>query len=246
MAFVLANLLPGWSNASSAHESSPNGHGLSVALKDTLLHRNKKYVASQYDFNTKCGDLIPGMEGHVLAVDLERQDCFPDESFDIVFTQDVLEHVHDAEKTFSEIARTLRPGGLHVFTVPTTSKQFGTFEAATRDSDGRVVLHAPAEVHGNPMGAGGSLLTRQWGYDIVDFIRNASGMVTNIIYVESEDLGIVDTEYREVFISQKAGTNPSFPHIGKYFRSSMGPCPERCYMCETARIQEVNTTADPI
>jgi 2-polyprenyl-3-methyl-5-hydroxy-6-metoxy-1,4-benzoquinol methylase len=73
---------------------------------------------------------------------------------DIVISQDVLEHVFDAPAVFREIARTLRPGGIHIFTVPTTSKQFPTFEAATRVDRGNgtfeVLLHAEPEVHGKP------------------------------------------------------------------------------------------------
>lgn len=71
---------------------------------------------------------------------------------DIVISQDVLEHVFDAPAVFREIARTLRSGGIHIFTVPTTSKQFPTFEAATRVDRGNgtfeVLLHAKPEVHG--------------------------------------------------------------------------------------------------
>ena len=36
---------------------------------------------------------------------------------------------------------------------------------------------------------GGSLLVRQWGYDIVDLIRSTCGMSTYIFYVDSEILG---------------------------------------------------------
>lgn len=36
---------------------------------------------------------------------------------------------------------------------------------------------------------GGSLLVRQWGFDIVDMIRSSSGMSTYIFYVDSEILG---------------------------------------------------------
>ena len=73
---------------------------------------------------------------------------------DIVISQDVLEHVFDATAVFREIERTLQPGGIHIFTVPTTSKQFPTFEAATRVDRGNgtfeVLLHAEPEVHGKP------------------------------------------------------------------------------------------------
>ena len=43
---------------------------------------------------------------------------FPDASFDVVVTSDVLEHVRLDERAHREIRRVLKPGGVHVFTVP--------------------------------------------------------------------------------------------------------------------------------
>ncbi len=44
---------------------------------------------------------------------------FPDRSFDLVITSDTLEHVPDWRAGLRETQRILRPGGRHVFTVPT-------------------------------------------------------------------------------------------------------------------------------
>jgi len=41
---------------------------------------------------------------------------------------------------------------------------------------------------GNPVG-GGSLLTRQWGYDIVSMIKNITDMDTYVFYIDSAVLG---------------------------------------------------------
>lgn len=43
---------------------------------------------------------------------------YPDDSFDYVTNFDVLEHVEDEQKTLSEIARVLRPGGKLAISVP--------------------------------------------------------------------------------------------------------------------------------
>lgn len=45
---------------------------------------------------------------------------FPDESFATVLSVSVLEHIPKVEKTFQEIFRVLKPGGLLIFTVPTS------------------------------------------------------------------------------------------------------------------------------
>ena len=40
---------------------------------------------------------------------------FDDNTFDLVITQDVLEHVLNPGKAFKEICRVLKPGGAHKF-----------------------------------------------------------------------------------------------------------------------------------
>jgi ubiquinone/menaquinone biosynthesis C-methylase UbiE len=42
---------------------------------------------------------------------------FPDQSFDVVLAQDILEHVRDPDATLREIRRVLRPGGVALVTV---------------------------------------------------------------------------------------------------------------------------------
>lgn len=213
LAFVLANLisLDGKKEALRIHESSPNPFGLSAQLK-TLFGSNS-YKASQYSPKISCGDPIDGSSA--ISLDLEQQSCIQDASFDIVVTQDVFEHIYNPKRAFAEIARTLQPGGFHIFTVPITSKSYPTFVAAERAESGDVLLHAPPEIHGNPMGAGGSLLTHQWGFDIVNVIQEASGMETYVIYVNGEIIGVNDAEYREIFVSRKPLTNGNFPHMWK-------------------------------
>ena len=49
---------------------------------------------------------------------------FPDESFDIVFSSNVLEHVPDLGNMHREIRRVLRPGGYCVHVMPTHSWRF--------------------------------------------------------------------------------------------------------------------------
>ncbi|WP_428678119.1 class I SAM-dependent methyltransferase [Reyranella sp.] len=48
-----------------------------------------------------------------------RQLSFPDASLDLVLTSDVLEHVMDPMKAHQEIARVLKVGGVHIFSMST-------------------------------------------------------------------------------------------------------------------------------
>jgi SAM-dependent methyltransferase len=51
---------------------------------------------------------------------------FPDHSFDVVFSSNVLEHVRDLGQLQAEIKRVLRPGGIGVHVLPTHAWRFWT------------------------------------------------------------------------------------------------------------------------
>lgn len=51
---------------------------------------------------------------------------FPDASFDIVFTSNVLEHVHDLGRLHGEVRRVLRPGGYCIHIMPSATWRLWT------------------------------------------------------------------------------------------------------------------------
>lgn len=175
------------------HESSPIQRGASLKLKNHC----KNYLASQYYPDTEYGTIVDGFRNE----NLESQ-TFADESFDLVITQDVMEHVYHPDRVFCEIARTLATGGAHIFTVPMINKYAKTEVWATLNSDGTPnFLHSP-EYHGNPVNPYGSPVTMHWGCDIVDYIYTASGLDTQIISRYDKHLGMMG-EYNEVLITRK-------------------------------------------
>lgn len=46
---------------------------------------------------------------------------YPDESFDLVFSDNVLEHLDQPQQVFAEVARVLKPGGCFLFKTPNKS-----------------------------------------------------------------------------------------------------------------------------
>ena len=177
---VLARAFPEWRNL-AIHESSPGARGASAKL----ARQCAGYVASQYWPDVPLGEARDG----VRCEDLERL-RFADASFDLHVTQDVLEHLFDPEAAFREIARTLRPGGAHVFTVPLVRGRNASVRRARREADGSVVHDAEPRHHGNPIDPNGSLVTMDWGWDICDWIHRASGLVTKILDRDDLEHGI--------------------------------------------------------
>jgi len=190
---TIEKYFPNWKDL-RIHESSPSSRrGASLKLKNNV----KNYVASYYYPNKPLGEVV----NNYLNQDLENQ-TFSDESFDIVITQDVMEHIFNPQKAFSEIARTLRPGGAHIFTVPIINKHNKTEVWATKGGDGTPLFTKTPEWHGNPIDSKGSPVTMHWGFDIVEFIKESSELETKIEFIDNLDLGI-QAEYIEVLVSKK-------------------------------------------
>jgi len=175
------------------HESSPAKRGASVRLKQQC----ERYLATQYFPHQTLGEIVNGFRNE----DLERQ-TFPDESFDLVITQDVMEHVYNPAAAFAEIARTLKKGGAHIFTTPLVNKFKKTEVWAKKGNDGKPIFLNTPEYHGNPIDPKGSPVTMHWGFDIVEFIRDCSGLETTIEYIDDLNYGI-RAEFIEVLVSIK-------------------------------------------
>ncbi|MBG84576.1 MAG: hypothetical protein CMJ40_08525 [Phycisphaerae bacterium] len=192
---TIDDLYPDW-RESSLHESSPGRRGASARL----ARQCADYTPSQYDPAIQLGEWDPTRRWR--NENLEKQ-TFADESFDLVISQDVMEHVFDIDSAFREIARTLKPGGAHIFTTPLVNgDSSGTRPAARLLEDGSVEYLEPPEYHGNPIDDEGSLVTWKYGYDIVDIIKEATGLETSIVQLDDMELGIKG-EYLEVLVTRK-------------------------------------------
>lgn len=191
---VIQTRYPNWREL-RIHESSPSSRGTSVKLAKECKH----YTASQYDPDLGFGNTHPS-QGY-RSENLEQQ-TFSDESFDIVVSQDVLEHIFDAEAAFRDIHRTLKPGGAHIFTTPLVNKEKPTQRRAELRPDGTVHHLFPPEYHGNPMSSEGSLVTFHWGFDIADFIQKSVSDDAEIIHPTNPHMGI-EAEYIEVVVQRK-------------------------------------------
>ena len=178
------------------HESSPGGRGVSVKLS-----REAAFYSSSHFFpNCELGAVH---EATGFRCENLEQLTFDDNEFDLFITQDVMEHIYAPEKAFNEIARVLKPGGAHIFTVPLINKSKVSERWAELGEDGKPKFLFEPEFHGNPVDQAGSPVTMHWGYDIVRHIYDYSGMPTTMLTIDNLQMGI-RAEYIEVLVSVKS------------------------------------------
>lgn len=189
---TLKRFYPTWENL-AIHESSPNNRASSNFLKTKC----KNYSSSQYFEDVPRGEYKNGERSEDLSAL-----TFEDSSFDLFITQDVFEHVMEPEKAFREIARVLRPGGAHLFSMPWYPELKTTRQRAKVKDGGIIHLEEPV-YHGNPIDREkGSLVTFDWGQDFVDIVYKASGLYT-MVYLQKDKMKGIEAEFLEIFISRR-------------------------------------------
>lgn len=98
---------------------------------------------------------------------------FPDNSFDLIGSFDVLQHVHEYEQAIGEFYRVLSVGGQLLLTAPFLAGSAKTLVRA-RIENGVTTHLEPAEYHGNPTKPRDGLLCYyHFGWDLLDTLRNA-------------------------------------------------------------------------
>jgi SAM-dependent methyltransferase len=192
LALVLTRQFPQW-RTRAIHESSPANRGISPKMKRECVN----YVASQYFPGKPLGETFGGFRNENLEML-----TFGDETFDLVVTLDVMEHVNKPDAVFREISRTLKPGGAYLFTVPTYKGRIVSERRALYKSDGSVEHMAEPEYHGNPVSDAGSLVTFHYGHDLAALIHQWSGMSTEVSRFHDHRHGIIG-EFTEVYTSWK-------------------------------------------
>jgi SAM-dependent methyltransferase len=173
-----------------------------------LHNQCANYIASQFFQDAELGSFVNGVRNENL-----EQLSFADNSVDLHVTQDVMEHIFNPDQAFREINRTLRPGGMHIFTVPLVQKLLPSKTRAF-STNGQVVHIEPEYYHGSPIGDGRALVTTDWGYDICQFIHTYTDSFTQIITIDDMRHGI-RAEYIEVLVTIKRAGRVELASIGR-------------------------------
>jgi len=94
---------------------------------------------------------------------------FADDSFDLVITSDVMEHIYDYKAAFAQVLRVLKPGGIHVFSIPTDWPLPEATQACVEIVDGVEHHLKPARYHKSGDGTPCIVYT-DFGADLIDIV----------------------------------------------------------------------------
>lgn len=126
-----------------------------VAPESPLSKHPSKRLCGQYINSYYAADCSSGYidENGKRCEDITAA-SFKDSSIDLIISSDVLEHVDNIDAAFEETLRVLKPGGMHLFTVPNCPK---TVRRATV-KDGNIEYFEEPEYHSDPLNPAGGIL----------------------------------------------------------------------------------------
>lgn len=183
----------GW-QSKVVHESSPADRHVSNRMRDLC----SDYIGTQFFPGVPAGQQHEGFR----CENLEGM-SFADNSIDLHCHLDVLEHVNQPNLCFSEMERTLKPGGKMVFTTPIYEGMLATERKGYYDEQYQVHFLGEPEYHGNPIDEKGAPVTFHYGQDFADMIllwtKNCS---VQEITLNDRRLGVLG-KFREVFVVTK-------------------------------------------
>jgi SAM-dependent methyltransferase len=150
----------------------------------------KNTIGSEY-----LGDAIPF--GSKNKSGIQNEDLcnlsFDNESFDILVSLDVLEHIPNHEKAFRECSRVLKPGGRMMWSVPFIPNSAKNSIRA-KLTNGEIEHILPPEYHGDPLSDKGVLCFQHFGWEMLEQVRQAGFRDAYAICYFSTEFGYLGGE----------------------------------------------------
>lgn len=139
-----------------------------------LLGKARRYEQSFYDPDLPSGATRDGMSCQDLMAT-----SFADNSFDLIVTSDIFEHIRKPFLGFAEMRRILRPGGVHVWSVPIGMPPPQETRARVDTSGPEDIMLLPPVYHGSG-DDNLSLVYTDFGRDI-GLLLSAIGLPTSVV-----------------------------------------------------------------
>lgn len=93
------------------------GAGKSLVIENRLVDKGCSYACDRLDIDD-CSADHPNVENCYCGCSVEHMETIESESYDLVFSNYLLEHIEHVDAAAFEISRVLKPGGLFVASIP--------------------------------------------------------------------------------------------------------------------------------
>jgi SAM-dependent methyltransferase len=169
------------SEKSQAFIYNTEAHG----VLHNILCKTKNYVCSEYlGSENKSGQVINGIRHE----DLQAL-SFENDSFDVLISADVFEHVPNPYKAHKEVFRVLKSGGRHIFTVPFYQEKILDEKRAIINENNEIVFLKEPLYHSDPLSQKGILVYHVFSLEML--VRLAEiGFTTNLYLLNVPSAGI--------------------------------------------------------
>lgn len=155
-------------------------------------------IGSEYlGHERRSGDVVDGIL-HQDALALS----FADGEFDVIVANDVYEHVPDDGAAFREAARVLADDGRLIFSIPFFAAHQKTRRRARLDA-GKLVNIEPPVFHGNPIDPSGSIVFFDYGWDILDRLRESGFRDSYAIAYYKPSCGYIGDGVQLLFVAER-------------------------------------------
>src|SRR4051812_19163348 len=114
---------------------------------------------------------------------------FATQSFDAILSFDVLEHIPDYRSAFAECARTLKPAGKMLFSVPFDATSAHNHIRAQLRKDGTIEHLLAPEHHDDPRNPEGCLCFQHFGWEMFEEIKQAGFSRVSALSYYSQEYG---------------------------------------------------------
>lgn len=175
-----------------------------VTEQSSALYR---YLRNRFPLveGSEClGDTLPF--GQHNSAGLRNEDLtglsFPDESFDLILSFEVLEHIPDYRRAFAECVRTLKPFGKILFSVPFDMSAACNRVRARVRADGTIEHLLPPEYHGDPRNSEGCLCFQEFGWEMLQQMKETGFSTVSALCYYSREYGYLGGEQIQ-FLAEK-------------------------------------------